>query len=91
MSRAYIIGREMSASEKQRWLNTPSLVKKVEVLKKTNVEQPSNMEAIVEGLLYVVGEDGAKVEQLAAAIEKSIEDTNIILENIQRKYASELY
>jgi len=91
MSRAYIIGREMTSAEKQRWLNTPSLVKKVEVLKKATVEQPSNMEAIVEGLLYVVGEDGVKVEQIAAAIEKSIEDTRIILENIQRKYSSELY
>lgn len=91
MNRAYIIGREMTSAEKQRWLNTPSLVKKVEVLKKATVEQPSNMEAIVEGLLYVVGEDGVKVEQIAAAIEKSIEDTRIILENIQRKYSSELY
>ncbi|MBQ6334319.1 MAG: SMC-Scp complex subunit ScpB [Erysipelotrichaceae bacterium] len=49
------------------------------------------MEAIVEGLLYIVGEDGAKVEQLALAIDKSLEDTRIILENIQEKYASELF
>ncbi len=56
-----------------------------------DVKQPDNMEAIVEGLLYVVGEDGVKAEQLAVAIDKSLEDTKIILENIQRKYASELY
>lgn len=56
-----------------------------------NVKQPDNMEAIVEGLLYIVGEDGAKVEQLALAIDKSLEDTRIILENIQEKYASELF
>ena len=56
-----------------------------------NVEQPSNIEAIVEGLLYIVGEDGAKAEQIALAIEKSVEDTKIILQNIQAKYASELY
>ena len=56
-----------------------------------NVEQPDNFEAIVEGLLYIVGEDGARVEQLAMAIEKSLEDTKIILENIQKKYASGLY
>ncbi|MBO4918639.1 MAG: SMC-Scp complex subunit ScpB [Erysipelotrichaceae bacterium] len=49
------------------------------------------MEAIVEGLLYIVGEDGVKAEQLAVAIDKSLEDTKIILENIQHKYASELY
>ena len=55
------------------------------------VKQPDNMEAIVEGLLYVVGEDGVKAEQLALAIDKSLEDTKIILENIQHKYASELY
>lgn len=56
-----------------------------------DVKQPDNMEAIVEGLLYIVGEDGVKAEQLAVAIDKSMEDTRIILENIQHKYASELY
>ncbi|MBQ6492990.1 MAG: SMC-Scp complex subunit ScpB [Erysipelotrichaceae bacterium] len=49
------------------------------------------MEAIVEGLLYIVGEDGARVEQLAMAIDKSIEDTKTILENIQQKYAAETF
>ena len=56
-----------------------------------DVKQPDNMEAIVEGLLYIVGEDGVKAEQLAVAIDKSMEDTRIIPENIQHKYASELY
>ena len=56
-----------------------------------NVKQPDNPEAIVEGLLYIVGEDGARLEQLALAIGKSLEDTRIILENIQEKYASELF
>ena len=91
MNNVYIVAREMDAKEKQAWFNTPSLVKKVDVIKKDTVDQPGNIEAIVEGLLYIVGEDGAKVEQIAAAIEKSVEDTKIILENIQRKYASELY
>ena len=93
MNSEYIVGQELSLKEKQAWLNTPSLVKKVEVLKQTaiEVEQPGNVEAIVEGLLYIVGEDGAKVEQIALSIDKSIEDTKIILENIQRKYASETY
>ena len=62
-----------------------------EVTSKIEVEQPGNIEAIVEGLLYVVGEDGVKVEQIALAINKSVEDTKTIIENIQRKYASELY
>ena len=91
MNRAYTIGREMTSNEKRIWLEAKSLVKKVEVIKKETVAQPSNIEAIVEGLLYVVGEDGARIEQLSLAIDKSIEDTKIILENIQRKYSSELY
>ena len=62
-----------------------------EVTSEIEVEQPGNIEAIVEGLLYVVGEDGVKVEQIALVINKSIEDTKTIIENIQRKYASELY
>ena len=62
-----------------------------EVTSEIEVEQPGNIEAIVEGLLYVVGEDGVKVEQIALAFNKSVEDTKTIIENIQRKYASELY
>ena len=62
-----------------------------EVTSEIEVEQPGNIEAIVEGLLYVVGEDGVKIEQIAIAINKSVEDTKTIIENIQRKYASELY
>jgi len=85
-------GREMTASEKKRWLEGKSQVKKVEVLDKSDdVKQPDSPEAIVEGLLYIVGEDGARAEQLAAAIDVSMEDIKIILENIQRKYSSELY
>lgn len=85
-------GREMTASEKKRWLEGKSQVKKVEVLDKSDdVKQPDSPEAIVEGLLYIVGEDGARAEQLAAAIDVSMEDIRIILENIQRKYSSELY
>ena len=93
MNKVYIVARELNEKEKQAWFNTPSLVKKVEVIQKNTreVEQPGNIEAVVEGLLYIVGEDGAKVEQIALAIEKSVEDTKVILENIQRKYASELY
>lgn len=55
------------------------------------VKEASNIEAIVEGLLYIVGDDGVRVDQLAAVIDKSLEDTQVILDNIQRKYASEIY
>lgn len=92
MIRTYMTGREMTASEKKRWLEGKSQVRKVEVLDKSDdVKQPDSPEAIVEGLLYIVGEDGARAEQLAAAIDVSMEDIKIILENIQRKYSSELY
>lgn len=66
-------------------------VKAEESFKVEEVEKPGSIEAIVEGLLYVVGEDGVKIEQIASAIEKSIEDTKVILENIQHKYSSELF
>ena len=93
MNNEWIVGQELTPAEKEAWLNTPSLVKKVEVKQEkiSEVDQPGNIEAIVEGLLYIVGEDGAKLEQIALVIEKSIEDTKIILENIQRKYSSELF
>ncbi|MBR4421618.1 MAG: SMC-Scp complex subunit ScpB [Erysipelotrichaceae bacterium] len=81
----------MTQAEKKAWFHTESLVKKVEVLNKEIVAQPGNIEAVTEGLLFLVGEDGVKVEQLAAALDRSMEDTKIILENIQRKYSSELY
>ena len=48
-----------------------------------------NIEAIVEGLLYMVGDDGLKVEQLASVIDKSLEDSEAILNSIQNKYTNE--
>lgn len=48
-----------------------------------------NIEAIVEGLLYMVGDDGLKVEQLASVIDKNIEDSEAILNSIQSKYTNE--
>lgn len=48
-----------------------------------------NIEAIVEGLLYMVGDDGLKVEQLTSVIDKSIEDSEAILNSIQSKYSNE--
>ena len=56
-----------------------------------DVEEPENIEAIVEGLLYIVGDDGVKANQIAAVINKSLEDTKAILESIRSKYASELF
>ena len=39
MNNTYIVAREMTTSEKERWFNTPSQVKKVEVLKKLKEKQ----------------------------------------------------
>ena len=87
----YVLGREMEKEEAERYETNESRVRKVEKIKKLEVEEPGNIEAIVEGLLYIVGDDGIRPEQLAVTIDRSLEDTEVILNNIQRKYASELY
>jgi len=54
-------------------------------------KEPESMEAIVEGLLYLVGEDGVKLEQLAKSIDRSLEDTEVMVNNIKNKYDSPAY
>lgn len=55
------------------------------------VDKEVNLEAITEGLLYMVGDDGIKLEQLAALINKSLEDSEAILSSIQAKYSEDTY
>ena len=43
-------------------------------------------EAIVEGLLYVVGEEGLKIENIVAVMDISTEDVKALLTNIESKY-----
>ena len=43
-------------------------------------------EAIVEGLLYVVGEEGLKIENIAAVMDIGTEDVKALLTNIESKY-----
>ena len=43
-------------------------------------------EAVVEGLLYVVGEEGLKIENIAAVMDISAEDVKALLTNIESKY-----
>lgn len=62
-----------------------------ENLNENYVKEPDNIEAIIEGLLYVVGEDGIKASMLSEVIEKSLEDTKVYLDNIENKYKSEIY
>ena len=91
MIEEFEIGQEMSEEDKQRWHDVQDMISCVETEDHEDVAQPTNMEAIVEGLLYIVGEDGAKLEQLASVIDRSLEDTKIILENIRTKYAAETF
>ena len=85
------VGYELSEEEYKSFQEALKFVKKVVKVERADVKEPTNIEAIVEGLLYIVGEDGIKVENIAQAISKSFEDTQIILQNIQRKYSSEIY
>ena len=82
---------EMNQKEKSEWITTPSQVTKVEKVRKAAVKEPDNFEAVVEGLLYLVGEDGLKIEQIAQSIDKSKEDVEAILNAIMTKYSSNLY
>ena len=91
MIEEFEIGQEMSEEEKQTWHDVQDRISRVESEEREDVAQPTNMEAIVEGLLYIVGDDGAKLEQLAAAIDRSLEDTRTILDNIRIKYAAETF
>ena len=52
---------------------------------------PDNLEAIIEGLLYVVGEEGVKVDQLVSVTKASKEDVEVALNNIQTKYCESIY
>lgn len=79
---ATIIGREMDKKEKQAW---ESHVSKVTKLAKKN---DPNLQAIVEGLLYIVGEDGLKLEQIALALDCDLEKAQTIIDKIADKYSS---
>ena len=46
-------------------------------------------EVIIEGLLYLVGEDGIKKGQIAEVLDISLEDTEIYLNNIKNKYTAD--
>ena len=84
-------GIELTDEEYNNFIEVLKFVKRVSKVERVEAKEPTNIEAIVEGLLYIVGEDGIKVENIAEAIHKSIEDTQVILQNIQNKYSSEIY
>ena len=74
-----------------KYYSSQAAFEKIDKNKRNETEEPTNIEAIVEGLLYIVGEDGVKKEAIAKAIDRSLEDTEVILANIQRKYAQEIF
>ena len=77
--------------EKEKWLfeHTPSLVTRVEKI--SDLQGPKDAMAIVEGLLYIVGEDGVRIEQIAMAMDIEYNEALDILKDIQKKYAKEDY
>lgn len=50
------------------------------------MENELSKEVIMEGLLYLVGEDGIKKGQLAEVLSISTEETEVYLNNIQKRY-----
>ena len=84
-----VMNREMD--EKEKWLfdHTPSQVTKVKKI--SDLKGPKDEMAITEGLLYIVGEDGIKVEQIAMALDIDYDKALSILKDIQKKYAKEEY
>lgn len=56
----------------------------------TKVEDPNeiSLRSVTEGLLFIVGEDGLTLEQLASSLEVSREEVKKIIEKIQQRYQS---
>lgn len=85
------IGYEMTAEEIAIDNRRVSNVKVVKKIDESEVEEPNNFEAIIEGLLYLVGEDGLKAGQVAETLDISYEDSEVYLNNIQNKYKASIY
>ena len=87
----YIVGIEMTKEEIAADDCRISNVKVVKKIEDDVTQEPSNFEAIVEGLLYLVGEDGLKTGQVAETLDISYEDAEVYLGNIQTKYKASNY
>ena len=87
----YIVGIEMTKEEIAADDCRISNVKVVKKIEDDATQEPSNFEAIVEGLLYLVGEDGLKTGQVAETLDISYEDAEVYLNNIQTKYKASNY
>ena len=56
------------------------------ILEEKETKNEVGLQAIVEGLLYIVGEDGLKIEQIMMTIEKDKDEVLNILNAIKEKY-----
>ena len=83
MANSYVLAYEMNKEEIRRWHASVSACQRV-VIK-------DDFQAVAEGLLYIVGEDGLSVEQLAMALDVSYAQAEAILQKIQAKYQQEKY
>ena len=81
--REEVIVRELSAE--QRCALDNSRVRPVEQIRTVNKQ------AVAEGLLYIVGEDGLKEDQLAAVREVGEDEALALLHEIRVKYDDEAY
>lgn len=79
-------GYSLELTEKKINLNDCPKVIKI----KQNKEN-LNSEAILEGLLYIVGEEGLRIEQASLVLEKSVEDIKVYLNNIKQKYSDDSF
>ncbi len=77
---------EMSEAEKKAFDETPS-----QVIPVRKIDKALDDRAIVEGLLYVVGEEGVKADQLAMALDKPYEVIADILKDIKKRYDDSSY
>lgn len=82
MSRTYSYSRELSLNEK-----AAAKISKVVPFK---IDQP-NYQAVIEGLLFVVGEEGIRKEQLAQVVELPLIRIDALLNKIKAKYEAEDY
>jgi segregation and condensation protein B len=55
------------------------------------IESNINYDTVVEGLLFIVGDEGLKIEQTAEVIGLTIEETQDIFDRLTSKYSSDTF
>ena len=57
-------GIELTDEEYNNFIEALKFVKRVSKVERVEAKEPTNIEAIVEGLLYIVGEDGISTKSI---------------------------